>query len=173
MVLVNAIASTPYYHVTSRCVRRAFLCGSDQLSGKSYEHRRQWIEDRILALSQIFSIEICAYAIMSNHYHIVLHINKPAAVCWSDLEVCQRWHQLCAGTLLTQKFAQRKSLSKVERDAVQSKIDEWRIRLCDISWFMKLLNEPIAREANREDGCTGRFFGRFLLLAKPAYITSL
>lgn len=157
-----ALEATPYYHVTSRCVRRAFLCGSDQASGKSYEHRRQWIEDRLLVLGQIFSIDICAYAIMSNHYHIVLHVDKPSSLHWSDFEVCQRWHQLCAGTLLTQKFAQGKTLSKVEREAVQVKIDDWRIRLCDISWFMKLLNEPIAREANNEDGCTGRFFeGRF------------
>lgn len=57
-----ALEATSYYHCVSRCVRRSFLCGTDN-QGNSYEHRRQWIEDRILALGKIFAIDICAYAV--------------------------------------------------------------------------------------------------------------
>lgn len=70
------LAATPYYHVISRCVRRAFLCGEDKLTGKNFDHRRQWLVDRVKLLSGIYSIDIAAYAIMSNHYNLVLRVNK-------------------------------------------------------------------------------------------------
>ncbi len=86
--------STPYYHCIARCVRRAFLCGKDAYSGKNYEHRRQWVVDRIMELTQVFAIEVCAYAVMSNHYHVVLHIHNEEAKSWDNREVLQRWTQL-------------------------------------------------------------------------------
>lgn len=155
---LNSLETTPYYHCTSRCVRRAFLCGRDALTGKSFEHRRQWIEDRLLSLGQIFAIDICAYAVMSNHYHLVLHINAAAAGRWSDREVCKRWHQLYNGTPLTQKYLRSDTLSETELDAVKQQLTLWRVRLRDISWFMRNLNEVIARQANKEDECSGRFW---------------
>ncbi|MCP4490070.1 MAG: transposase, partial [Gammaproteobacteria bacterium] len=82
-----SLEDTHYFHCVSRCVRRAFLCGKDHFSGKNYEHRRQWIEDRLLELGSIFSIDIAAYAIMSNHYHVVLHVDKQQADNWSNKEI--------------------------------------------------------------------------------------
>ena len=158
-----AVESTPYYHCVARCVRRAFLCGVDSHSGQSYEHRRSWLEDRLLELPKVFAIDIAAYAIMSNHYHVILHINTDRAKTWSDFEVVERWHQLFKGTVLSKKYLKNEGLlSKVEMIMFQFSIDEWRCRLQDISWLMRILNEGIAREANAEDGCTGRFWeGRF------------
>jgi len=158
-----AVESTPYYHCVARCVRRAFLCGQDKVTGNSYEHRRAWLEDKLLELPKVFAIDIAAYAIMSNHYHVILHINTGRAKSWSDYEVVERWHQLFNGTVLSQKYLKNEGeLSKVETLVFQQVIDTWRSRLQDISWFMRILNEAIAREANAEDGCTGRFWeGRF------------
>jgi len=153
-----SVDATPYYHCISRCVRRAFLCGFDALTGASFEHRRGWIEQRILALGRIFSINVCAYAVMSNHYHLVLHIDAQEQAALSNKAVLQRWFQLFKGNDLVRRYLQGDVLLAAEVEVVQDIAAQWRQRLGNISWFMKVLNEFIAREANAEDGCTGKFW---------------
>ncbi|MFQ3191926.1 MAG: REP element-mobilizing transposase RayT [Paraglaciecola sp.] len=157
-----SLSDTPYYHCISSCVRRSFLCGKDNYSGQSYEHRREWVERRMLLLSSVFAIDICAYAVMSNHVHMVLHVDVKQTQLWSDSNVAKRWHRLHQGTLLTQMFVRGDILSQGQRRTLDDTITEYRRRLHDISWFMRNLNEHIAREANKEDDCKGRFWeGRF------------
>ena len=79
------------YHCVSRCVRRAWLCGEDRESGRSYQHRRQWVEDRIGELADIFAVSIWGYAVMSNHLHVVVEVIPQAAENWSAEEVAARW----------------------------------------------------------------------------------
>ncbi len=74
-----SLVDTSYYHCVSRCVRRSFLCGVDKYSGQNYEHRREWVEARLLFLSSVFSIDIAAYAVMSNHCHVVVYVDKAQA----------------------------------------------------------------------------------------------
>ena len=84
-----SIEDTPYYHCCSRVVRRAFLCGDDKYTGKNYDHRRGWVEAQILKLTDVFAIDVAAYAVMSNHLHIVLYIDLDKVNTWSDREVVQ------------------------------------------------------------------------------------
>ena len=157
-----SLEATPYYHCVSRCVRRAFLCGTDNVSGQSFEHRRQWIEDKLYELTQVFALDLCAYAVMSNHYHVVLYVDITEAEAWSREEVITRWHQVFNGTLFSQRHLRGEALSQVELRVLDKDVATWRQRLMDISWFMRVLNESIARQANTEDNCTGRFWeGRF------------
>ncbi len=154
--------ATPYYHVINRCVRRAYLCGKDPYSGKNYEHRRQWIVDKIKALSNVFAINICSYAVLSNHYHLVLHIDEAQAQSWETNTVIERWYELFKGNLLVDKYRHGETLCPAEQTTVTDCVSVWHKRLTDISWYMRCLNEAIAREANKEDGCRGRFWeGRY------------
>ncbi|WP_223671309.1 transposase [Kangiella shandongensis] len=156
------INSTPYYHITCRCVRRAFLCGVDNYTGKDYEHRRSWIEDKLFELTSVFAIDVAAYAIMSNHYHLVLRIDKEQAEAWSTREVLERWTQLFNGSMVAQRYLAGAPLGEAELEVLGQLVDEYRQRLMNISWLMRILNESIARMANKEDNCKGKFFeGRF------------
>jgi REP element-mobilizing transposase RayT len=156
-----SLEATPYYHCVSRCVRKAFLCGTDE-NGRDFEHRRDWIEQLLIDQAKIFCIDIAAYAVMSNHFHIVLHVNQSKARELTDLEVVQRWHQLYKGNLLTQKFERSDELSEAQLAILDDMIKLWRDRLMSISWYMRRLNETVARLANDEDNCTGHFWeGRF------------
>ena len=82
-----SLDSTPFYHCYVRCVRRAYLCGEDHSTGENYDHRKQWIVSRLRFLSYVYAVDVCAYAVMSNHYHVVLHADKARAQAWSNKEV--------------------------------------------------------------------------------------
>ncbi|WP_422409087.1 MULTISPECIES: transposase [unclassified Endozoicomonas] len=170
-------SSTPYYHCMARCVRQAYLCGENYLTGKNYEHRRQWVVDKLRELVSVFAIEVCAYAVMSNHYHVVLHINQSSARGWSRDEVLHRWTTLFTGPLLVQRYLAADKLGGAELARIDEYAEEYRRRLTDISWFMRCLNECLARKANKEDECKGRFWeGRFksqALLDEAALLTCM
>lgn len=118
--------------------------------------------DKIRRLSSIFCIDVCAYAVMSNHYHLVLKIDLAAQKSLSPFDVIQRWTQLFCGNPVGAKFLKGDSLSEGERILVDSLIRGLQERLGSMSWFMRCLNAEIARKANREDGCKGVFWeGRF------------
>ncbi len=156
------LSQTPYYHCISRCVRRAFLCGNDIVTGKSYEHRREWVEKKLLYISEVFAIDVCAYAVMQNHTHVVLHVNPQAAEEWTIKEVITRWHKIFKGNFLTKAYLANNELTKSQTLTVEQLANQYKHRLTNISWFMRVLNEGIARAANKEDRCTGRFWeGRF------------
>jgi len=157
-----SLDATPYYHCVGRCVRRAFLCGRDDFAGKDYEHRRSWIVERLHTLSQVFAIDIAAYAVMSNHYHLVLRIDAARLARFSEQEVAERWARLYAWPSLVARYLAGQTGSEAENDVARAVLAEWRQRLADLSWYMRCLNEHLARRANAEDRCTGRFWeGRF------------
>ncbi len=151
------------YHCVQRCVRRAYLCGRDPLSGQDYEHRRGWIQQRLEFLAGQFGIDVLSFAVLSNHLHLVVR-NRPDVVRgWSDEEVARRWWNLCP-----QRRNPDGSPAELEAHELRmlladgQRLGEYRRRLSSLSWLMRCLAEKIARRANREDNCTGRFWeGRY------------
>jgi REP element-mobilizing transposase RayT len=171
-----SLTDTPYYHVVARCVRRAWLWGYDEYAKRDYTHRKAWVLERLNLLARIFAIDICAYAVMSNHYHLVVHVNRSAAMRWSNEEVATRWGAIFGVPPLVERWLSG-AASAAETEVAHQLLGCWRQRLHDISWFMRSLNEHLARRANAEDQCTGRFWeGRFksqALLDESGLLTAM
>lgn len=146
------------YHCFSRCVRGAFLCGYNKESGKSFNHRRQWIEQRLENLANYYFIDVCSYAILDNHFHVILR-NRPDLVNDSSKEeLAHRWWRLTSKGRNTAPT--EKDIEAILKNP--DLIGKIRQRLSSISWFMSSLKGNIARRANLEDGCKGHFWeGRF------------
>ncbi len=149
-------------HAIQRCVRRAFLAGVDEKTGKDFSFRREWIRRRLEALASVFGIDVLTYAIMSNHLHVMVR-NRPDVVdSWSDHEVAIRWLRVFPGQRLDEHLAEPTDAAIGALVGSSEMLARIRLRLSDISWFMRALAEPIARLANKQDECTGRFWeGRF------------
>lgn len=129
----------------------------------------------------MFGVDCLTYTVLSNHLHVVLRSRPDVVAQWSDQEVAKRWLRL---------FPKRRNKDGSPADPLKPEIDaivndpdvlaERRRRLSDISWWMRCTAENVARRANREDECTGRFWeGRFKaqllldeasLLACAAYV---
>jgi hypothetical protein len=133
--------------------------------------------ERIRFLTDVFSIEVGAYAIMSNHYHLVLYVNESELAKLTNNEICERWSKIYSLSPIVARWQKGELSSYTQKEAALSVIAEWRSRLSSISWFMRCLNEFIARKANKEDNCKGRFWeGRFksqALLDEKALLTCM
>ncbi len=147
-------------HVMARTNRRCFLLGTDHLTGKNYDHRKQWIEDRLKLLAANFGIDLLCFSLMSNHCHQVLRSRPDVVATWDDTEVARRWLTICPPRKV-KKYVDGKmhllpveptefDLNSIRHDPIR--LEKIRSRLSDISWWMRLLCQVIAMRANSEEG---------------------
>ncbi len=155
-------------HCIQRCVRRAYLAGDDAVTGKSFEYRREWIRRRLELLAAVFGVDVLSYAVLSNHLHLILRTRPDVVKLWSDEEIATRWLRLFPGRRLESYLGEPTKQDIAQLVGNAKRLIELRKRLSDISWFMRALCEPIARQANREDQCTGRFWEGDLRLRRSS-----
>ncbi|MEQ9408986.1 MAG: hypothetical protein RIK87_14715 [Fuerstiella sp.] len=152
-------AEVAVVHVMNRTTRRCFLLGKDPLTGKNFDHRKQWIEDRLRLLAGWFGIDLLCQAILSNHFHLVLRSRPDVVAEWDDTEVAKRWMMLCPKRKDDEGKAKEPTESELNSIRLNpDKLKDIRRRLSDISWWMRLLSQNIAQRANREEGEVGKFW---------------
>ncbi|WP_286177385.1 hypothetical protein [Stieleria mannarensis] len=147
----------------SRTVRGCWLLGDDAVSGKNFDYRKDWIENQLRHFAAFFGIDLPSFAILSNHFHLVLRSRPDVVDTWDDTEVARRWLMICPER--TDAKGDPMAPSQAELDGIRNvphRVAEIRLRLSNISWWMRLLNQRIAQRANNEDEVEGHFFqGRF------------
>jgi REP element-mobilizing transposase RayT len=146
------VAVTRYYHCISRCVRRAFLCG------EGFEHRKAWIEARLEVLAKQFAVSVCGFAILDNHLHVLCRLDPGVADGWTDEDVIRRWIAVYPPSCLDADDHTTLQAWIAHECQDSARVARYRQRLQDLGWFMKALKEPLARLANKEDGCKGTFW---------------
>jgi hypothetical protein len=92
--------------------------------------------ERIRYLSDVFSIEVGAYAIMSNHYYLVLYVNESELVNLTNNEICERWSKIYSLSLIVVRWQKGELSSESQKEVAISVITEWRSRLSSISWLI-------------------------------------
>ncbi|RMF38059.1 MAG: hypothetical protein D6753_16415, partial [Planctomycetota bacterium] len=149
-------------HCVQRCGRGAFLAGIDPTTGRDYSSRRDRLRDRLRALVSVFGIEVVAFAIMPDHFHVMVRTRPDRVARWTDLEAAVRWLQAFPGRRDARQLGTSTEQTAQALAADPARLARVRERLADVSWFMRSISEPIARAANREDGTRGAFWeGRF------------
>jgi REP element-mobilizing transposase RayT len=152
------------YHCINRCVRRSMLCGWDPFTQRSYEHRKDWLQRRLMFLASVMALDIEGFCIMANHLHLIVRNRPDVAGKWSPEEIARKWLQLCPPYKPgTREVAETPSPADLEAIVNNpTRVEQLRLRLSSPSWLMRFLTESLARVANREDQTTGRFWeGRF------------
>lgn len=158
-VEVFAADEVAIVHVMNRTVRRCFLMGNDPLTGKNFDHRKAWMELELQHLAKHFGIDLLCYAILSNHFHLVLRSRPDVVANWDDSEVARRWVMLCPRRRDADHRPEEPNefeLNSIRNDPV--KLRSIRSRLSDVSWWMRLLSQKIAQRANHDDEEVGKFW---------------
>jgi REP element-mobilizing transposase RayT len=146
-------------HVMNRVCRRCFLLGNDPVSGKSFDHRKGWIENELKRLAATMGIDLLAFACLSNHFHLILRSRPDVVEIWSDEEVARRWCRLCPANKCADPASYEPSPAEIAMIVnCPERLNEVRLRLSDISWWMRILCQKIAIRANMEDGELGKFW---------------
>ncbi|MFG0262973.1 MAG: transposase [Novipirellula sp. JB048] len=146
-------------HTCNRTVRRCFLMGDDPVSGKNFDHRKEWIEQRLIQFAAAFGIDLLGYAILATHLHLILRSRPDVVATWDNREVARRWMLICPHRRGADGAPLPPTEPEIESIAgCHDKCAEIRKRLSSISWWMRLLCQRVAMRANREDQESGHFF---------------
>lgn len=71
-----------------------------------------------------------------------------------------RWSRFFGSHPLVDRYFSAAESTAAEQAAAQAMLARWRDYLSSLTWFMWVFNETLARRANAEDACGGRFWGR-------------
>ena len=141
-----------FYHVVSRIGGRRFLID---------EAEKGILLSMIRAAAVFSGVELYTYAVMSNHFHLLVRVPRKQEV--SDKELLRRMEALYGTSRFLkvlekwEKWTEKKQEGRVEEEKARL-----RARMYDLSQFCKTFKETYTQDYNRRHGNTGTIWeGRF------------
>lgn len=133
---------TVYYHLTSRAANKQFLFKDVKAKDK--------LAELICKAAEFSGIELEAWAVMDNHFHIVCKVVRGEAI--PEEEIVKR-----VGVLMGEKVAEalKRKLERLSGESLEVELERYRSRMCDISGYMKTLKEMFAVWYNKEYDYSG------------------
>ena len=146
-VEVSAPDEVAIVHVMNCVVRRYYLLGDDLVSGKNYDHCKVMIENQLQRLAGAFGVDLLGFAIMSNHFHLILRSRPDVVLTWDDTEVARRWLLICpvrknSADPLSSTAGEPEEPNEFELNSIRNdprKLEIPRLRLSDLGWWMRVL----------------------------------
>ena len=146
-------------YVRNETVQQFVLFGNDPHTGEDRSHRKRWVQQRLGQLSQQLAMDLLAFSIGANEIHLMVRSRPDRLETWDDRQVAHRWLTLCPGE--QKKYGPRGGTFQERVDALSGDPEECRkirLRFSDVSWFVRLLCQPLASRCNRESKCRGHVF---------------
>jgi len=120
------------YHVISRTA----------LEGLPFrDEDKEYMLELIKKWSEIFFVDVLGFAIMGNHFHLVVRMYPESDV--SDEDVRERYNRLYGAKEIGSGF----------------EFDRFKKKLCSLSWYVKEIKQGFSRYFNKKYGRRGTLWG--------------
>jgi len=148
-----------YAFIICRSARTLLITTCDRSNSTADAHRVDFIENLIRLFARYFCISVHSHAVLPNELRLVLGTHPDVVQTLDDAEVARRWLMLCPTLRSTTPPSSEPAENEIIAMCADSpNIAQIRLRLSDISWFMRLLQQRITLFCNREDKLTGRLW---------------
>ena len=142
-----------YYHVIDRIAHTDFLLKDERIKRRLLDLMRR--------AAEFSGVDVCTYVVMDNHLHLCVHVPETDEI--DEQTIIDRVGTLYGESRAVSLRNELERLRSEDREEESVRIlDRLRVRMSDLSEFMKTFKQRVTQWYNRELGHEGTLWcGRF------------
>jgi len=70
-------------HLIGKKIRSCYLMGGDEHSGKNFDNRKHWLEEKFKHCAANFGIDLLAFSCLSNYFPLLLRSRPDIVATWN------------------------------------------------------------------------------------------